>query len=142
MPKIYFTLDQANALLKEVEPKARNLQKLYFDAYSMNDVQVAFNPESIESQLFVLDLNKKRHKLLYEFFELMEEFTKKGIIVKDLGKGLFDFYSKRDKQDILLCWQIGEKEIAFFHDERHGFGGRQPVTILKKEYEERLKKLL
>ena len=129
-------------MLKQIEPKARKLQKLFFDAYELNDVQVSFNPDNTESQLFVLDLNKKRHKLLFEFFELMEELVKLGIVVKDLKKGLFDFYSKYDKSDILLCWQIGEKEIEFFHDERQGFRGRLPVSILKKEYEEKLRELI
>ena len=142
MAKVYFTLEEANELLRKIEPKARKLQKLYFDAYSLNDVQVSFNPDNFESQLFVLDLNKKRHKLLYEFFELMEDIVRQGIIVKDLGKGLFDFYSKYDKQDIMLCWQIGEKEIEFFHDEKQGFKSRQPVSLLQQEYEEKLKKLL
>lgn len=50
-----------------------------------------------------------------------------GVLVKDLDSGLIDFPAKRDGEDILLCWRLGEDEVAFWHGLEDGFGGRQPL---------------
>ncbi len=51
-----------------------------------------------------------------------------GIVVRDVERGLVDFRSVVDgEREIFLCWTLGEREIAFFHDLEAGFVGRQPV---------------
>ena len=50
-----------------------------------------------------------------------------GVLVKDLDAGLVDFPAQRDGEDILLCWQLGEDEVAFWHGLEDGFAGRQPL---------------
>jgi len=47
--------------------------------------------------------------------------------VKDLDAGLVDFPSTRDDEDVLLCWQLGEDEIGWWHLPDAGFAGRQPL---------------
>lgn len=51
-----------------------------------------------------------------------------GIVVRDIERGLIDFRSVLDGQrDVWLCWQLGEREIRWFHDLDEGFVGRQPI---------------
>jgi hypothetical protein len=50
-----------------------------------------------------------------------------GVLVKDLDSGLVDFPAKRDGEDILLCWQLGEDEVAYWHGLEDGYSGRQPL---------------
>ena len=50
-----------------------------------------------------------------------------GILVKDIDKGLIDFLSIRDGQEVYLCWKHGEDELSFWHDVNKGYGGRQPI---------------
>ena len=50
-----------------------------------------------------------------------------GVLVKDLDTGLVDFPGQRAGQDILLCWQLGEDEVAFWHGLEDGYAGRQPL---------------
>jgi hypothetical protein len=50
-----------------------------------------------------------------------------GVQVKSLEEGLLDFPSLRDGEDILLCWQVGEPEVAFWHGIDEGFAGRKPL---------------
>ncbi len=50
-----------------------------------------------------------------------------GVLVKDLDSGLVDFPAKRDGEDILLCWQLGEDEVAYWHGLEDGYAGRQPL---------------
>ena len=50
-----------------------------------------------------------------------------GVLVKDLDSGLVDFPSVRDGEEILLCWRLGEDEVAWYHGPDDGFAGRQPL---------------
>jgi len=50
-----------------------------------------------------------------------------GVLVKDLDSGLVDFPSVRDGEEVLLCWRLGEDEVAFWHGYDDGFAGRRPL---------------
>ena len=50
-----------------------------------------------------------------------------GVLVKDLDRGLVDFPALRDGEEVLLCWQVGEGEIAYWHGLEEGFAGRKPL---------------
>jgi hypothetical protein len=50
-----------------------------------------------------------------------------GVQVKDVDEGLLDFPAKLAGEDVLLCWQVGEAEIAWFHGPEDGFAGRRPL---------------
>ena len=65
-----------------------------------------------------------------------------GVIVKDLNQGLVEFYSKLDNQDIFLCYKLNEKKIHYWHEIDSGCPERKSVSILQKDYEKRIKKLL
>jgi hypothetical protein len=62
-----------------------------------------------------------------ELSACIEELTELGVQVKDLDTGLVDFPSFRDGDEVLLCWQLGEDEIAWWHTLDGGFAGRQPL---------------
>ena len=57
----------------------------------------------------------------------VEGIQELGGVVKDVGEGLVDFLAKRDGEDILLCWKLGEDEIAHWHGLEEGFAGRKPL---------------
>jgi hypothetical protein len=57
----------------------------------------------------------------------VEELTALGVQVKDLDTGLVDFPSVRDGEEILLCWQLGEDELGWWHLPDAGFAGRRPL---------------
>jgi hypothetical protein len=50
--------------------------------------------------------------------------------VKDADEGLVDFPALREGEEILLCWKLGEAEIAYWHDLEQGFAGRRPIDEL------------
>jgi hypothetical protein len=43
---------------------------------------------------------------------LVDEITALGVQVKDLDEGLVDFPALRRGETVLLCWRLGEDEIA------------------------------
>jgi hypothetical protein len=60
---------------------------------------------------------------------LVDEITAHGAQVKDLDSGLIDFPALRRGETVLLCWQLGEDEIAWWHREDDGFAGRRPLPL-------------
>lgn len=63
--------------------------------------------------------------------EGLEVISAMGCQIKDLEIGLVDWFGKSGKRDVLLCWRLGEKEVAFFHDLDAGYAGRRPVSELE-----------
>jgi hypothetical protein len=57
----------------------------------------------------------------------MSELQAGEIVLRDLGRGLIDFPAMRDDEEIYLCWEEGEPEIAFWHEPEAGFAGRRPL---------------
>ncbi len=56
------------------------------------------------------------------------ELREREIVLRDLDRGLIDFPSLRDGEEIYLCWEEGEDEIAFWHEPDSGFAGRRPLS--------------
>jgi hypothetical protein len=52
-----------------------------------------------------------------------------GLLVKDLDEGLVDFPALHGDEEVLLCWRLGEGEVAFWHSLDEGFAGRKPLPI-------------
>ena len=59
--------------------------------------------------------------------DAVQEIDSIGVQVKDLDKGLLDFPCQIGEQTVLLCWQLGEPKIRFWHTFEAGFQGRQPL---------------
>lgn len=53
-----------------------------------------------------------------------------GAEVKDADEGLVDFPAIRGDEEVLLCWQLGEAEVRFWHGLEQGFAGRRPIEEL------------
>ena len=60
---------------------------------------------------------------------LVDEITSHGAQVKDLDTGLIDFPALRHGETVLLCWQLGEDEMAWGHRIEDGFAGRRPLPL-------------
>jgi hypothetical protein len=54
-------------------------------------------------------------------------FDRRGIVLRDLDRGLIDFPSLRDGSEVYLCWIEGETDIGFWHELDAGFTGRRPL---------------
>lgn len=58
---------------------------------------------------------------------LLVEVQATGIVLRDLDRGLVDFPAILDGREVYLCWELGEDEVAYWHDLDTGFGGRKPL---------------
>lgn len=52
----------------------------------------------------------------------------RGIVLRDLDRGLVDFPSEREGRPVFLCWEeASEPDIAHWHELDAGHAGRRPL---------------
>ena len=127
-----FTPEEANAALPELRPLVEAMvdaKRRLDEAQERRDEvaqQIAGNGGGIPpAELGTLD--HEVNEAATELAAAMGEVQAMGVLIKDLDTGLVDFPAKRDGEDILLCWQLGEDEVAFWHGLEDGYAGRQPI---------------
>lgn len=65
--------------------------------------------------------------LVAEIRRLLREFHRRGILLKDVDRGLVDFPTLRGDREILFCWEMGESDIEHWHELHTGFKGREKL---------------
>jgi len=129
-----FTPEQANAALGEVRPlvermvahrralvevQLRQAELVSHIAGNGGDITPAEVREAAEEVL-------RQAEALGECVRLIND---QGVQVKGLDEGLVDFPAQRAGEDVLLCWKLGEPDVAFWHDLEEGFAGRKPLPF-------------
>jgi hypothetical protein len=67
-------------------------------------------------------------RALLELSTALSELQGMEIVVRDVERGLVDFPSLRDGEEVYLCWlETDEEEIGWWHEPEAGFAGRQPL---------------
>jgi hypothetical protein len=127
-----FTPEDANTLLPELLPLVeemvaakRALDEAQERAEDVN-ARISGNGGGLPPAELaeVHDLVNRRATALAHALEQVQSL---GVIVKDLDSGLVDFPSRREGEDVLLCWQLGEDEVGFWHGYDDGYAGRRPI---------------
>jgi hypothetical protein len=54
-------------------------------------------------------------------------FEERGIVLRDLDRGLIDFPAIRDGREVYLCWTSEETAIGYWHDLDAGYDGREAL---------------
>jgi hypothetical protein len=62
-----------------------------------------------------------------EVRRLIDTVEQAGIVLRDIDRGLVDFPALIDGREVYLCWELGEEEVAYWHDLEGGYGGRKPL---------------
>jgi hypothetical protein len=130
----YFTPEEANALLADVRPVAERLVA-HRRAMAVMAARRARYVQRIAGNGG--DFDPQEQRTLEEDFEregaavaaCVAQLEELGVLVKDLDRGLVDFPALRDGEEVLLCWEVGEDEIAFWHGVDEGFAGRKPLPL-------------
>jgi len=127
-----FTTDDANELLPVVRPLVERMVegKRALDAAQAEADDVSTRISGNGGGLppaRLAEVNAELTRRAAELAGALEEIQDLGVVVKDLDTGLVDFPSVREGRDVLLCWRLGEDEVAFWHGYDDGFAGRQPI---------------
>ncbi|MCE2504779.1 MAG: DUF2203 domain-containing protein [Chlorobi bacterium] len=124
---IHFSLEEAQSMLAEVIPIVENIR----NAKRRLD-EIGYD---IRGHHFFAGMGTNGTKPypdeVSKLIKLFRGLTTKGILVKDMDRGLIDFPAIRPNGDeVYLCYMLGEKTIEYWHGIEDGFSGRQHVDSL------------
>lgn len=132
MPTIY-TVEAANKTLPLVRRIVSDAVRDYwrwqekvrrYEDLSANRTLDEPNEEADRLERETLDLARDIEGYVAEMRQL-------GVEMKGLDTGLVDFPSEVEGRPVLLCWQLGEDSVQYWHEADAGFAGRQPVDSLE-----------
>jgi hypothetical protein len=130
----HFTPEEASAALTQVRPLVEQMV-----AHRAAHVEALERQEGLEgrirgngggippAQLAETAAEVERHAR--ELARAVDDIVELGVEVKDLDEGLVDFPALRGGETVLLCWQLGEDEIRYWHTVQEGFAGRRPLPL-------------
>jgi hypothetical protein len=131
MPR-YFTPAQANDALAEIRPLVQELvehrraQERIGAEREELAAKIAGNGGGIDAQELA-DLEAAAEQERIGVVRCVNAIHELGAIVKSVDEGLVDFPAVREGEEILLCWRLGEDDVAYWHPLEEGFAGRKPI---------------
>jgi hypothetical protein len=120
----HFTREEANALLPQLTAMLAQLRE------SKDDLTDSEAHEALSEAAPANgggDEGKQVGVAFLEVRRLLGTIEQAGIVLRDIDRGLVDFPALMDDREVYLCWELGEDEVAFWHDLETGFGGREPL---------------
>ncbi len=127
-----FTIEEANALIPRLEMLMADAQRAALtlrSAMQESDEASAVDARTTKDVLRVRpDLADEVHRLEWA----VAEIEALGCQFKGLDLGLVDFPAQVDGTTVLLCWQYGEKQIAFWHRSDEGFADRRALGAAER----------
>lgn len=134
MARRHFTAEEANALLEQVRPVAERLvaHRRAFSAAAARRARLATHVAGNGGDLDPGEVREDAERMEQEAEAVaaaVDELSRLGVLVKDLDHGLVDFPALRHGEEVLLCWQVGEPEVAHWHGVEEGFAGRKPLPL-------------
>lgn len=118
----HYTREEARALLPQIREWLVQLNRLREDLHRYekrlsglteqgNDV----GGETVNSWI----------RVLADLQELLAEFQRREIFIKDLERGLVDFPAIIGGREVFLCWESDEDDVEFWHDLETGYSHRE-----------------
>lgn len=139
MTRKSFTVDQANALIPELNEVFRGVrahQHSIREATQRIDVlellwdKAVRNPANPDHAEFI-----RLHEDVDRALRGLQRAVEEGVIGRGLRfpaggfeQGLVDFPATYHGRWVYLCWRVGEREIRYWHEVDAGFPGRREIT--------------
>ncbi|MHB8681144.1 MAG: DUF2203 domain-containing protein [Acidimicrobiales bacterium] len=131
-----WTADEARAYL----PRLRQLLAIIQSAADLADrartnghgsvAGAARSPESPARSKGDASTSSPTTDLGLEPHEALAEIEARGIVLRDLERGLVDFPCTHESgRVVLLCWQLGEDDLEWWHLPEDGFAGRRRLPL-------------
>jgi hypothetical protein len=120
----HYTVEQANAARPWVGERVVRIQA------ALQELRRPASQESLE----ILDATDGggypgRHiaRAVLDILWAATELEAVDVVLRDADRGLVDFPSIRDGEEVYLCWLADEPRVGFWHEPEAGFAGRQPL---------------
>ena len=134
MPARFFTPEEANEALARVRPLVERMveaRRMLLEVQRRQAelvARVASNGGGL-SPPDVSAVAAEVQQTSAELVAVVEELQELGVQVKDLDRGLVDFPCLHRGREVLLCWELGEDEVAYWHGAEEGYAGRKPLPL-------------
>ena len=130
----HFTPEEANAALEQVRPLVEQMV-----AHRRAHVEALERQEELEGRIRgngggippaeLAEAAAEVDRQARDLSGAIDDIVELGVEVKDLDEGLVDFPALHRGETVLLCWQLGEEEIGYWHSPEDGFAGRRPLPF-------------
>jgi hypothetical protein len=110
LPQVRAWLGRLNVLRRELERSDKRLASLMTPGNDLGG-----------------DLVNRWIRTLAEMQEVLGEFQRREIQIKDVERGLIDFPALIGGREVFLCWEQDEETVEFWHDLDTGYGGRERI---------------
>jgi hypothetical protein len=134
VPERNFTPEEANEALEIVRPLVERMVEaratLLGAQYRQAELvgRIASNGGDL-SPTDVSEAAAEVESASRDLMAAVDELQRLGVLVKDLDRGLVDFPCLHRGREILLCWELGEDEVAYWHGADEGYVGRKPLPL-------------
>ncbi len=124
--KKYFTVEEANRLIPRLTTLVSELRRTREHLQQQQPAAEAIahkargNGGGGDASTYLFEYAQSLRRNL-SHLEAIE------VVLKDLDRGLIDFPHMRGGREVYLCWELGEKQINYWHDIDSGYAGRQPL---------------
>jgi hypothetical protein len=120
----HYTRDEARALLPQIRQWLQRLLELRGEVEKADQrlVSLMTPGRDVGGKLV-----NSWVRLMVELQEVLLEFYRREIQIKDVERGLIDFPAIIAGKEVFLCWEQDEEDIEYWHDLDAGFVGRQPL---------------
>jgi hypothetical protein len=132
----FFDIDAANDALVEVGPLLATLADQRAELIRLRDRTLAAHAsassaagaETDEDEAQVIRL--RMQGIVDQMAAAVARIDGLGITLRDIERGLIDFPALAGGRQVWLCWELGEQDVAFWHELDTGFGSRRPLIEL------------
>ena len=120
----HYTQEEARALLPEVRLWLKRAAQLHADLEKFDGRIAGLMAPGCD---LGGDLVNQWVRTLAGLEDVLGEFQRHEIQVKDVARGLVDFPAIIGGKEVFLCWEQDEEDIEFWHDLDTGYAGREPL---------------
>jgi hypothetical protein len=120
----HYTVEQANAALPWVSERLVRIQDALGDLLSGAGSRAL---ELIDTSLGGGYPGPVVARATLALLTAAAELEALDVVLRDPRRGLIDFPSFRDGEEVYLCWMPGEERVGWWHRPDAGFAGRRPL---------------
>lgn len=129
-----FTLEEAEALRRQLEPQLRRLRELYHATRRSQArlerlrerIRLSGGYYALPETTAIVRRIQQRESAFQRFLESVQRL---GVIVRDVEAGLVDFPGELEGEPVYWCWKLDEARILYYHRPDEGFQGRKPIPL-------------
>lgn len=135
----FFDIDDANATLAEVAPLLATLADQRLELIRLRDRSMAAHSPAgggsgdADDGVDAAEARRLRLRMkgvIDQMAAAVAHIDSLGLTLRDIERGLIDFPALVSGRQVWLCWQLGETDIAWWHELETGFGSRRPLADL------------